>query len=81
MTVPLRFRTARQAQGQSRILDALAKGDAALTGTLDEIGSQLGLTPSTLRASLLLLAYEGRITIVAKRGSPMLVRLVHQTSA
>jgi hypothetical protein len=55
--------TARRIQGQGRILEELAEGDAPLTATLDRLEKRFGLTQDELRICLLELAYAGWITI------------------
>jgi hypothetical protein len=71
---------ARRHRIEARILATLAKDGAVLDGTLDALSHRFGLAPAALRASLLMLAYAGDISIHSQPGGRLTIQSEHRRS-
>jgi DNA-binding MarR family transcriptional regulator len=65
----------RRIRGQGRILEALAENGAVLTGTLESLGEQFGMSPRDLRACLATLEDAGWITTEMQPFGHLTIRL------
>ena len=61
--------------GQGRILEALGDEEAVLTGTLDRLGREFGLTEDDLRACLRELVRAGWVAVQTQPFGRLTVRL------
>src|SRR6188474_1511973 len=72
--------TDRRMLGQGRILEALGGDDTVLTGTLERLGRQFGLTADELRACLRELLRAGWVAVQTQPFGRLTIRLERRSS-
>ena len=75
MDSPRDSTTVRRVLGQGRIMDALGDAETVLTGTLDRLGDQSGLSTEELRACLRELVRVGWIAVQTQPVGRLTIRL------